>query len=417
MTPTPTTPPASSTDLPVHSLLRAHADRHRLGIQLYAGANYLSPVAEKALACGLGAMPAMGRPFAKQQPGTDEVSAVEELVEAQLLDLFGGSWAEARLQSCTLANAVVYTSFCAPGGLIAAVGLQDGGHVSHQSEGTIGMLGRRTMTLPFSDGKLDDEKSACAIAQHRPAIVMVGGSVMLAAYQLERTLRAAHDVGAVLVYDASHVLGLIAGGLFQNPMALGVDIMTASTYKSFGGPPGGILIGRHAAHAKALRAQVVGAWTSNYDAARLASLSVALAEAREFMPDYARKMLENSRVLGQALCDLGIDVAGMATARDVPETHQLVIRCHSRDQALELSKRAEANGLYMGTCSVPGDPHAGGLRLGTQAVTRKGANSADMLEIAGCLAGLVRNTAGTDIAQAVRKIAARLTEFKYGYTS
>ena len=417
MTQLQTISPSSPTDLPVHRLLRAHANRHSQGIQLYAGANYLSPVAEKALSCGFGAMPAMGRPFAKQQPGTDEISAVEELVETQLLGLFGGKWAEARLQSCTLANAVVYTALCAPGGLIATIGLRDGGHVSHQSEGTIGMLGRRTLTLPFSNGNLDDEKAASAIAQHRPSIVMVGGSVMLASYQLGRTIRAAHDVGAVIVYDASHVLGLIAGGMFQNPMELGVDIMTASTYKSFGGPPGGILVGRHAAHEEAVRAQIVGAWTSNYDAARLASLSVSLAEAHEFMPDYARKMLENARVLGQALYGLGVDVAGLASAQDVPETHQLVIRCRNRDQALELSKLAEANGLYIGTCSVPGDPNAGGLRLGTQAVTRKGANSVDMLEIGDCLANLVRNTAKVDVSQAVKKIASRLTEFKYCYTS
>jgi glycine hydroxymethyltransferase len=407
----------SSTDLPVHGLLRAHAQRHRLGLQLYAGANYLSPLAERALACGLGAMPAMGRPFAKQQPGTDEVSALEQLVEVQLLHLFGGSWAEARLQSCTLANAVLYTTFCAPGGLIATIAPQDGGHVSHQADGTIGMLGRRCMALPFRDGNLDDAQSAAAIAQQRPAIVMVGGSVMLAPYRLEQTLRAARAVGAVLVYDASHVLGLIAGGVFQDPLALGVDIMTASTYKSLGGPPGGILVGRHPAHAEAIRRQVVGAWTSNYDAARLASLSVALSEAREFMPAYARQMLENAGVLGQALRGLGVAVAGDEGPGELPATHQLVIRCSDREEAQRRSRLAEAQGLYIGTCSVPGDARAGGLRIGTQAVTRKGADAADMREIARCLAGLLGKSGETDVAAAVRTIAARLTGFKYGYIS
>jgi glycine hydroxymethyltransferase len=162
---------------------------------------------------------------------------------------------------------------------------------------------------------------------------------------------------------------------------------------------------------------VVGAWTSNYDAARLASLSVALAEAREFMPAYARKMLENAHVLGQALTALGVDVAGVASPQDLPETHQLVIRCRDREQALALSKLAQANGMYIGTCSVPGEPGAGGLRLGTQAVTRKGADSADMLEIAGCLASLVSDSGGMDVPLAVRNIASRLTGFRYGYTS
>ncbi|MDB5954581.1 beta-eliminating lyase-related protein [Ramlibacter sp.] len=411
----PTSP--TSAALPVHRLLRAHADRHRAGLQLYAGCNYLSPAAAQALSCGLGAMPAMGAPFAKQQPGTDEVSALEELVESQLLDLFGGAWAEARLPSCTLANAAVYTSLCPPGGLIATIAARDGGHVSQQAEGTIGMLGRRTMGLPFAGGRLDDAQAAAAVAQHRPAIVMVGGSVMLQPYRLEQTLSAARDVGAVLVYDASHVLGLIAGGLFQDPIGMGVDLMTASTYKSLGGPPGGIIVGRHSAHAQALRAQVVGTWTSNYDAARLASLSIALAEARTFMPAYARHMVENARALAQALHGLGVPVCGINPGDELPQTHQLVLRCASPQEALALSRLAEGHGIYIGTCSVPGDAAAGGLRIGTQALTRRGAQAADMLDIASCIASVMGRSAAIDVAAAVRRVAGRLGGFHYGYAS
>ncbi|MFW7342015.1 hypothetical protein V0R37_10775 [Pollutimonas sp. H1-120] len=394
-------------------LVEAHKNRMESGIQLYAGSCMLSPTVERALANTMGLMPAMGDAYSKQQPGTDEISALEVLVSGQLINLFGGAWAEPRLQSCTYANAAVYAAFSEPGDSIASISAQEGGHVSHHGEGTVGLLSRRNLPLAFSNGLYDDEASARIISRERPKIVMLGASVMLDPYTVESTISAARDCGALLVYDASHVAGLIAGKAYQNPMDMGFDIMTASTYKTLAGPPGGILIGRHPRHHEALRRHIVGGWASNYDASRLAGLSVALEEAAAFMPEYARKMLATAQDLAAALRGEGIAAIGSAAPGDAPPTsHHLIIPVPSAEAARRFSQQAGQAGLYVGTASVPGQPAAGGLRIGTQVISRQGAAEQDIAEIAACFRHLLEGRPG-DMEPLIGSIASRLRACLY----
>lgn len=394
-------------------LVAAHKNRMDSGIQLYAGSCMLSPTVEHALMNNMGLMPAMGDPYNKQQPGTAEISELEVLVGTQLTELFGGKWAEPRLQSCTYANAAVYAAFSSPGDLIASISAQDGGHVSHHDLGTIGVLGRRTLPLAFSDGVYDDQASARIISQGRPKVVMLGASVMLDPYTVEATISAAKQCGAVLVYDASHVAGLIAGNCFQNPMEMGFDIMTASTYKTLAGPPGGILLGRHEHHRDALRRHIVGGWTSNYDASRLAGLSVALEEAAVFMPEYARHILANAHELAIALGREGIAAIGSARGADVPpSSHHVIVPVRDPEVARGLCRQADQAGLYVGTASVPGQPFAGGLRIGTQVISRQGATHDDILSIAACFRLLLDGRL-EDLEQKVRSTAAGLRACLY----
>lgn len=395
--------------LPVHRILSSHDRRQASSVQLYAGTNVMSPGAERVLASRIGVMPAIGRPHAKQQPGTSEISLLEELVESQLHGLFGGRWAEPRLQSCTIANAAIYAAFSKPGDTIASIPASEGGHVSHHINGTVGLLDRTTISLPFKDGRYDDRGAGELIRAQSPKIVMLGASVMLDSYEVEQTVAACRSAGSLLVYDASHVLGLIAGKRFQNPLEIGADIMTASTYKSLGGPPGGIVVGRHSRHEDVVRNTVTGAWTSNFDAARLAALSVALAETAEFGGAYADAMLANAAVLHCELRTRGLDVVrGVDESPCQPQTHQLLVRCSDRQEAERLSRSAEAAGFLLGTGRVPGEPAAGGIRLGTQAVTRCGAGADEMRLIAEALGGIVRGEALTGIASARQTLTARL---------
>lgn len=394
-------------------LVAAHRNRMETGIQLYAGSCMLSPTVESALVNTMGLMPAMGDAYSKQQPGTDEISALEVLVSGQLINLFGGAWAEPRLQSCTYANAAVYAAFSQPGDSIASISAREGGHVSHHGEGTVGLLSRRNLPLAFSNGLYDDEASARIISKERPKIVMLGASVMLDPYTVDATMSAARDCGAVLVYDASHVAGLIAGKAYQNPMDMGFDIMTASTYKTLAGPPGGILIGRHESHHDALRRHIVGGWASNYDASRLAGLSVALEEAAAFMPEYARKMLATAQDLASALKREGIAAIGSAVPGDAPpSSHHIIIPVPSADAARRFSQQAGQAGLYVGTASVPGQPAAGGLRIGTQVISRQGAAEQDIAGIAACFRHLLDGRPD-DMEPLLRSIASRLNACLY----
>lgn len=404
------------TQLPVHRLVADYQRRMTTGLLLYAGTNFASPVVERILSSGLGQMPAIGMPHAKQQTGTQEISALEDLVEKQALEIFGGAWAECRLQSCTLANAAVVAGFSDLGDTVGAISLADGGHISHHAPGTVGLLNRRTLTLPFANGQYDDAAAGAKIAHERPKIVIVGASVMLWPYQLHQTIKASREVGALVIYDASHVLGLIAGGKFQNPMELGVDIMTASTYKSFGGPPGALVVGSQKAQGETLRSAVAGAWASNYDASRVAAISIALAEAKEFMPSYADAMLRNAAAFSKTLRRRDVNVLG-AESFGSPQTHQVVVCCESHERGRELSRVAESCGIYVGTCNVPGEPNMGGLRFGTQAVTRMGAGTSDMEKIGLCVADLLGKGDVEACASSVTEIARQLPGFSYGYVN
>ncbi|MFT4066675.1 hypothetical protein [Paraburkholderia sp.] len=390
--------------------------RMHQSVQMYAGCNVMSPAAEHALANSMGMIPAIGAPHAKLQPGTKEISDLEELVEGQLQDLFDGEWSECRLQSCTYANMAVYLAFSRVGDSIATISAPDGGHVSHQATGTIGMLGRTAIRLPFDYSRcsVDDQAAAALIKVARPSIVMLGGSVMLAPYNTRELVVAAHAVGAVVVYDASHVAGLIAGGRFQNPMAMGIDIMTASTYKTLGGPSGGILVGNKKSQGDLIRKLVTGSMASNYDAGRLLALSTALSEAKAFMGDYADAMLKNSAVLSRSLEGFGIPLHHAPIDQPAP-THQALVLCSSPESAKSLVTRAEAIGLLFGAAPVPGRPTNGGVRLGTQAITRLGVTETEIAKIAEVFAAAWR---GEDVYQYqsdIVNIASRLNRVYYTY--
>lgn len=404
----------SSTPYAALELVRHFEARMAQGIQLYAGSCMLSPRVHQALNNTMGLMPAMGEAHQKQQPGTAEISELEELVNAQLKQLFDSAWAEARLQSCTYANAAVYAAFSEPGDWVASISAEHGGHISHHDHGTLGVLSRRQLPLIFSAGIYDDLANAALIRAHRPRIVMLGGSVTLAPYDTQASVLAAQEVGAILVYDASHVAGLIAAGLYQNPMHMGFDIMTSSTYKTLSAPPGGLLIGRHPKHLNRLKQHLVGGWTSNYDAGRLAGISIALDEAKLHMRKYMSDMLHQVNYLYEALRKLGVDVVGsLQASQPKPSSHQLLIRTRDAAQATALSKKAERLGIYAGTARLPNQPEAGSLRLGVQVITRQGITEPGLDRLAWCLHGLIYDEVDEKIAAEVKNLAAELNDCLY----
>ncbi len=373
----------------VRAALRHAEDHARLmagSIVLYAGTNVASPAVEAALANGMGTMPAMGRPWAKDQPGTGPISALEQQVEHQVCALFGGNWAEVRLPNATLANLALYRCFCRPTAPLMANARQDLGHASHVAEGTPGLLGIPVVTTPFlPDGITVDEDAAIAVLERsRPGLLMLGATLVLDGRYPERLVARARALGTVVAYDASHVAGLIAGGAMRSPFDVGVQLVTASTYKSFGGPPGGVIIGTDAAQADAVRPVVCPGLTSNYDAGRLVALALACADARAFMADYARRMVRTADVLHRCLGAEGIDLLPRRTGTG---THQVMLPLGDEARARVAMADLERCHILAGTQRVPGAPGRFGLRLGTQVIARR---LYDDQAVAG-LAGLIRS--------------------------
>ncbi|MGH7716062.1 MAG: glycine hydroxymethyltransferase, partial [Vulcanimicrobiaceae bacterium] len=351
-------------------LATAYTQQLEKSIVLYAGANHASPRVREALASELGAMPAMGRPWRKQQPGTEVTSALEELVERQLCALFGANWAEARLPSATMANLAVYAAFCGPARPLMATSGAQGGHASCLAGGTPSLLDIDVVEIPFhSEGRTVDEPAAIALLEaKRPGLVLLGTALVLEVEYPRELIAAARTLGVVVAYDASHVAGLIAGRKLDNPFDAGAHIVTASTYKSFGGPPGGVIVGRDVAHAELLRPIVCPNLTSNYDAARVLAISLACSDATDYMAAYADLMVSTADELHRQLLARGLKLAPRGGRG---RTHQLFVEIGAEDAAIAAMQALEHCNILSGISRSPASPQVYGLRLGTQAIVRK----------------------------------------------
>ncbi|MBB5802469.1 glycine hydroxymethyltransferase [Saccharothrix ecbatanensis] len=374
---------AVSTDLTaagVASTVRKALEAHRAqvdddGIVLYAGTNVVSPAAAAAVSHSVSSRPSMGWPGEKYQVGLDHLDTLEVLTPMLVASLMEGSFAEVRLQSATLANLAVYTAFARAGDKIAVLPEFAGGHASHHAQGVPAIRGLTVVDLPYLPDELDIDygKLPGFLRVHRPRIVVIGASMMLFPHDVAAVRAAADEVGAVLVYDASHMAGLVAGKEFQRPLHEGAHLMTFSTYKSFGGPSGGCVVTRDPDLAERVSNVAYPGMLANYDAGRLGALAVTAAELAEHGPEYARACIANAQALGRALSDNGFDVA--RHDGEFTRSHHLAIDALTIGGGDAAAVRLGDAGVYLSGISLPWqriDEGLRGLRIGTQEITRRG---------------------------------------------
>ncbi|MEU4834681.1 aminotransferase class I/II-fold pyridoxal phosphate-dependent enzyme [Streptosporangium sp. NPDC023615] len=387
----------------VDAVLAEHRGRlDEDGVVLYAGTNTMSERARAAHEISMGCRPSMGWPGDKYQTGLDELDVLEVLVPLQVAALMGGEFAEVRLQSATLANLACYSAFTAPGDTIAVLPEDAGGHVQH-ARAVAGIRGLRVADLPYDADRLDVDHDALPafLREHRPALVVVGAGLMLFPYDVGRVRAACDEVGALLVYDASHVAGLIAGGRFQRPLDEGAHLLTMSTYTSFGGPPGAAVVTRDEELARQVSAAAYPGLTANYDASRLAPLAVVAAEHAAGGPAYADRCLVNARSLASALDAEGFDV--FAADLGWTASHHVAVDAAAFGGGDAAARLLAEGGVYLSGIGLPGRPRTEpmrGLRIGTQEVTRRGFRPDSM----GAIAVLMRRLLidGQDPARVLR---------------
>lgn len=349
------------------------------GISLYAGSNVVSPAVEAAHDTAMATRPALGWPGEKVQPGVQEIEELEVIASRQIARAMNAQFAEVRFLTATMANLAAYIAFTEPGDTIAILAPEDGSHASHQQQGTAGIRGLHTEFLPYDRERFDVDPARinCFVDEVRPKLILVGGSVALFPHDLAVLRAAADRVGAFLLYDASHTAGLIAAGVFQNPLDEGAHAVTFSTYKTFAGPAGGAAVTNDAAIAEKLSHAAYPVLSSNYDASRLGPLAIAAAEALEQSPPWAAQTVALAQAVGRALDGLGLNVLGSNLG--YTRTHQVVVDATEHGGGQNVVRKLERVGLYTGACRVPGQsPESGpqGLRLGLQEAVRRGATVA-----------------------------------------
>jgi glycine hydroxymethyltransferase len=375
------------------ALLAACADRlpqlETRRLMLYAGANLPSARAIAAYNPALSAYPAMGPTGHKEQPDTELVSELETFTRQAAMTLFGAAWAEVRLASCTLANLAIFHAYCRPGDKVLAPAAEHGGHLSQRRRGTPELAGLVVEDLPFDrrNCQLEAARAAEMITRTRPRLVVLGRSIMIKADDIAPVVSAARAVGAKTLFDASHVLGLIAGGTYPNPFDAGVDLISSSTYKTLPGRPQGLVLGRDPEDAIALREVLDTRMLANYDAGRLPSLAVTLTEAQAGGREYAERIVGNSAALHRALVDAGLPVIG-ANDGEV-HTHQLLLPLSLDADPRAVMHALQAQGILIGTCVDPSRAGHQALRLGTQFITRQGMDALDMVDVARLLSDVL----------------------------
>ena len=366
---------------------RAHATHRRNmdedGVVLYAGTNATRDQIAGHHDVQLGMRPSMGRPGDKAQAGLESVEVLERFASTAVAATVSAAHADVRLPSGTLANLAVYSGLLDVGATIAVLPAWAGGHVSHHAEGAAGLRGLKTVELPFDAARqdVDLERLEEVLAHHQPGLVVVGGCLPLFPYRLAELAAVVHAAGALLLYDASHTVGLIAGQQHQRPFQEGSDVVTFSTYKSFGGPAGGVVACVDPEVARRVDKAVYPRLTANYDAGRLLPLGLAAHHLLDSGADYARSCVESARALAVE-CDR-VGLPPLARARGFTATHVLAIRQADREAAHAAMTALAGAGIFTSpalACDEDGTTWV--LRFGVQELVRRGFAPSDMAPLA-----------------------------------
>ncbi|WP_106848842.1 serine hydroxymethyltransferase [Blastococcus sp. Marseille-P5729] len=380
-------------------------------LNLNPATNVMNPRAEAMLARGLGTRASLGQPGDKYEVGLESIEQIEVIAAELAARVFGAPYAEVRVGSGALANLYAFMATCAPGDRIIAPPATIGGHVTHHAAGAAGLYGLQTLDAPVDAGRftVDLDALRAATAHARPRLITIGGSLNLRPHPVADIRAIADEVGAKVLFDAAHVCGVIAGGQWPNPLDEGAHLMTMSTYKSLGGPPGGLVLTRDAELAERLDRIAYPGLTANSDPGRIAALAVTLLDWTVAGAAYADQMVASAQVLAAELLNRGVPV--LQTVDGPTRAHQLAIAAaaYGGGQRAARALRADAHlltcGIGLPLAPVPGDLN--GLRIGTPEAVRIGMTTDDMPQLANLLA---RGLAGDG------SVAAEVTEWRSGFT-
>jgi glycine hydroxymethyltransferase len=355
---------------------------------------------------------AEGLPGERYYEGNEQVDEVEEVCLALAKRLFRCSFADVRPTSGTVSNMAVLKALAEPGDLVGTSRLADGAHISSASFGAFGLRGVKPVYYAWDPERMtiDVARTREILKAVRPKVCLFGLSLFLFPMPIEELKPTLEEIGARGWYDAAHVLGLIGGGEFQDPLHEGCTVMSASTHKTLPGPQHGIVLAQ-TEDTEVVRRLQGGAFpgvTSNHHLNAMAALAVSLAEHLEFGREYARQTVANAQALAQALHDRGFDV--LAPNLGFTRSHTIAVRVEKEGGGESVAKRLADAGIISNKNLLPGDKspkHPGGLRLGTPEVTRVGMREKEMERIAEMFDDLLHRGKSTE---EVRRAAGELKQ-------
>jgi len=393
--------------------IRAEERRQEAHIELIASENYASPRVLEAQGSVLTNKYAEGYPGRRYYGGCEHVDVAERLAIERARALFGADYANVQPHSGSQANAAVYLALLEPGDTILGMSLAHGGHLTHGAK--VNFSGKLFNAVQYgldpATGEVDYEEVARLAREHRPKMIIAGFSAYSRVMDWGRFRAIADEVGAWLVVDMAHVAGLVAAGLYPNPVPV-ADVVTTTTHKTLRGPRGGMILARaNPEIEKRLNSLVFPGTQGGPLMHVIAAKAVALKEAMqpEFR-DYQRQVVANARAMAEVFMARGHEVVSGGT-----DNHLFLVSFIARGLTGKAVEEAlgRAN-ITVNKNAVPNDPQkpfvTSGIRVGTPAVTTRGLKEAECRELAGWMCDIIDDLGDEARIARVRERVAALCE-------
>ncbi len=358
-------------------------------INLIASENVTSRKVRSAAGSDFTHRYAEGHPGQRYYCGTECIDEIEGSVEEAVKKLFSARCADVRPVSGTNANEAVFCKLISYNDIVMVNSTPGGGHISHHRMGAIGKFTKNIVDFPVTpDGyHIDVDATKDLISRIKPKVVVFGKSLFLFPDPVRELADVCAEKKAVIVYDAAHVLGLIAGGVFQDPLREGALFMTGSTHKTFFGPQRGVVLSMtddEKLWRKVDRGVFPGS-SSNHHLGTLAQLALSTCEMIEFGHAYAEQILKNARALGAALDKKGFSVE--AREFGFTASHQVAVNVRDLGGGSRVSTMLEQNDIILNMNMLPHEPlknhlNPEGLRIGVAEMTHIGMKEPEMERIA-----------------------------------
>lgn len=412
---------ASQSTADIANRIEALADKNREihereCFNLNPATNVLSPRAEAILSAGIGSRPSLGYPGDKYEMGLEAIEEIEVIAAELCAQVFNAKYAEIRTPSGAISNLYGFMATCQPGDTIIAPPPTIGGHVTHHTSGCAGLFGLKIINAPIdaSSYTLDIDALRKLAHEVKPKLITVGGSLNLFEHPVAKVRAIADEVGAKVLFDAAHQCGIIAGKAWRNPLSEGAHLMTMSTYKSLGGPAGGLIVSNDAEITERLDAIAFPGMTANFDAAKSASLALTMLDWIDYGEAYATEMIAVSKAFAEALDNAGIPV--FAKSEGFTNSHQFAIEAAEFGGGQTASKKLRKAGFLACGIGLPIDDVEGdmnGLRIGTPELVRWGVTPERVGKIAALVARALRSNGPETIADETRALRAEFSTLHY----
>jgi len=388
----PTTAVAAAGLASVRHLVAEHERWRSQTLNLIASENIISPAVRSALDSDLEGRYAdyPGRDMtARRYRGNRYIVAIEEAAAALARDVFRARYVELRPLAGHIAGVAVLMGLCRPGDVVLETGRDGGGHREAGRLIAAPLARLDVQYLPFSGARynVDPDATIQLIEATKPRVVILGSSNFLFPSPVREIATAVHAHGGYLAYDGSHVMGFLAANRFQDPLREGADLVFGSTHKTFPGPQGGIIFSERDDVMESVTGALVPSLVTNHHPVRMPGLAVALLEMQAFGATYMDAVRENAQALGEMLTRAGVPC--VCVDGRYSESHCILARVDAFGARDIVAARLEEAGIITTSALLPESLGTEGIRMGVQEMTRLGATTSTMGQVAHLFADAV----------------------------